>query len=49
MNSNFVGEASGVVDTIENLKVSDPTLIKVSDERIVEFYTGKDEIVSALD
>ena len=48
MNSNFVGEASGVVDTIENLKVSDPTLIKVSGERIVEFYTGKDEIVSAL-
>ena len=48
MNSNFVGEASGVVDTIENLKVSDPTLIKVSSEKIVEFYTGKDEIVSAL-
>jgi len=48
MNSNFIGEASGIVDTIENLKVSDPTLIKVSSERIVEFYAGKDEIVSAL-
>ena len=48
MNSNFVGEVSGIVESIENLKVSDPTLIKVSSERIVEFYTGKDEIVSAL-
>ena len=48
MNSNFVAEASGIVDSIENLKVSDPTLIKVSSEKIVEFYTGKDEIVSAL-
>jgi len=48
MNSNFVGEVSGIVDGIENLKVTDPTLIKVLDERIIEFYTGKEEIVSAF-
>ena len=45
-NANFIGEPSGVVDTIENLKVSDPTVIKVSSERIVSFYSGIDEIKS---
>lgn len=45
-NANFIGEPSGVVDTIENLKVSDPTIIKVSSERIVSFYSGIDEIKS---
>lgn len=47
-NSNFIGEPSGVVGSIEELKVSDPTLIKVSSESIVEFYAGKDEIIMAL-
>ena len=47
-NSNYVGESSGIVDDINNLKVSDPTLIKVSSETIVEFYSGKDEITAAL-
>lgn len=45
-NANYIGEPSGVVDTIENLKVSDPTVIKVSSERIVSFYSGIDEIKS---
>jgi hypothetical protein len=47
-NNNFIGEPSGIVGNIEQLKVSDPTLIKVSSESIVEFYAGKDEIVSAF-
>ncbi len=47
-NSNFVGDASGIVDNIEDLKVTDPTVVKVSDEKIVEFYSGKEEIVAAL-
>lgn len=47
-NSNFVGEPSGVVDSINNLKVSNPTVIKVSSEKIVAFYNGKEEIKIAL-
>jgi len=48
-NSNFVGEPSGIVDSIDNLKVKDMTLIKVSSEKIVEYYSGSDEITIALD
>ena len=47
-NSNFIGEPSGLVDKIEDLKVSDPTIIKVSSEKIVEFYSGKDQIQMLL-
>lgn len=47
-NSNFVGEPSGIVDDINNLKVKDPTLIKVSSEEIVAFYSGSTEIIVAL-
>lgn len=48
-NSNFVGDPSGIVDNINDLKVSNPTLIKVSSEKIVEFYSGADEIKIALE
>lgn len=41
-NSNFIGEPSGVVDTIDNLKVSNPTVIKVSSEKITSFYSGEE-------
>ena len=41
-NANFIGEPSGVVDTIDNLKVSDPTVIKVSSGKIVAFYNGEE-------
>ena len=47
-NTNYVGEPSGVVDDIESLKVSNPTLIKVSFGRMVAFYSGTEEITSAL-
>lgn len=47
-NSNFIGEPSGIVDEIENLKVTDPTVIKVSSEKIVSFYSGTEEITSSL-
>ena len=47
-NSNFVGEPSGVVSDINDLKVSNPTVIKVSSEQIVAFYSGAEEITSAL-
>lgn len=47
-NSNFIGEPSGIVANIIELKVSNPTVIKVSSEKIVEFYSGTDEINIAL-
>ena len=47
-NANFVGEPSGVVEDINSLKVSNPTVIKVSSEKIVAFYNGSDEIEIAL-
>ena len=47
-NSNFVGEPSGIVENINDLKVSNPTIIKVSYEKITELYSGKDEILVAF-
>lgn len=43
-NTNFVGEPSGIVSSIENLKVSAPTVIKVSSGAIIAFYNGSEEI-----
>ena len=48
-NSNFVGEPSGIVEDIDSLKVSNPTLIKVSSEKIIAFYNGAEEIKIALE
>lgn len=47
-NNNYVGEPSGIVDSIEDLKVENPTIIKVSSEKIVEFYSGAEEITNAF-
>lgn len=47
-NSNFIGEPSGVVESIDNLKVSNPTIIKVSSEKIISFTSGKEEIEATL-
>lgn len=45
-NSNFIGEPSGIVSSIDELKVSDPTVIKVDSEKIIAFYSGESEIES---
>ena len=47
-NSNFIGEESGIVENISDLKVSDPTVIKVVGEKIVEFYGGSEDIKTNL-
>lgn len=47
-NSNFVGTPSGIVENISDLKVTDPTVIKVVSEKITQFYSGKTEIEVAL-
>ena len=48
-NSNYVGEVSGIVDDISELRVISPTIIKVSNGRIIEFYSGSEEVNSILD
>ena len=48
-NSNFVGEPSGIVENINDLKVSNPTVIKVTSEKITGFYNGAEEIKIALE
>lgn len=47
-NSNFVGEPSGVVNNISDLKVKSPTVIKVESESIVAFFSGSEEIKIGL-
>lgn len=48
-NSNYIGEPSGVVKKLKDLKVSSPTLVKVESGKIKEFYSGADKIRKALD
>ena len=47
-NDNLVGEPSGVVSDISQLKVSDPTIIKVVSSTITEFYNGIEQIEATL-
>lgn len=47
-NSNYVGDVSGIVDDISELRVISPTIIKVSNGRIIEFYSGSEEVNSIL-
>ena len=47
-NSNLIGEPSGVVSDISQLKVSDPTIIKVVSSTITEFYNGVEQIEATL-
>ena len=48
-NTNFVGDPSGVTSDINNLKVSNPTVVKVVSEQMTEFYTGKEEIKNIVE
>ena len=47
-NSNIVGDPSGVVSDISELKVADPTVIKVVNSTITEYYTGVEQITTTL-
>lgn len=47
-NGNLLGEPSGVVSDISQLKVSDPTVIKVVSSAITEYYNGVEQITNAL-
>lgn len=47
-NSNLIGEPSGEVSDISQLKVSDPTIIKVVSSTITEFYNGIEQIKATL-
>ena len=45
-NSNFIGDNSGIVSDINDLKVSNPTIIKVVNGDITNIYSGANEINS---
>lgn len=47
-NSNYIGEVSGIVEDISDLRVTDPTVIKVVSSNITEFYGGVEEIKNNL-
>lgn len=47
-NANIVGDPSGVVSDISELKVADPTVIKVVNGTITEYYTGVEQITTTL-
>jgi len=47
-NSNYIGEPSGIVEDISDLKVQNNTVIKVVSEKIEAFYNGSEEIKIAL-
>lgn len=47
-NTNYIGEVNKNAKTIEELKVKDPTVIKVESEEIVAFYSGTEEIKIGL-
>ena len=47
-NSNFVGEPSGKVEDISNLKVQSPTVIRVENGDITNYYNGSEEIKIGL-
>lgn len=47
-NSRFVGEPSGIVSNIEDLRVENPTIMKVVSGNIKELYSGSEEIKIAF-
>lgn len=51
LNQNYVTEESGnkSATSIDNLKVKNPTLIKITNDKIVEYYEDVDPILSYLE
>lgn len=47
-NSNYIGENSGIVDNIDDLKVKEVAVIKVSSSKIVSYYGSLEEIKTYL-
>ena len=50
LNSNYVDENTGnkKVSSIDDLKVKNPTIIKVDNDKVVSYYEGVDEISNFL-
>ena len=51
LNSNYVTEDKGnkKVNDLGGLKVKNPTLIKIDNDKVVGYYEGKDDILEFLD
>ena len=50
LNKNYVTDSSGNRDVkeIRNLKVKNPTLIKIEDDSVIEYHEGVDDIVNFI-
>lgn len=50
LNSNYVDDNGGNknVDSIDNLKVKNPTIIKIDNDKVVSYYEGVDAISNFL-
>ena len=48
LNKNYVTEETGNKNatSIDDLKVKSPTVVKISDDKVVGYYEGRDEIIS---
>ena len=48
LNKNYVTEETGNrnATSIDDLKVKSPTVVKISDDKVVGYYEGRDEIIS---
>ena len=52
LNSNYITEeevGNNTADSIDNLKVINPTLIKISGDTILEYHETKDNVISYLE
>ena len=50
LNSNFITEENGNknVTSIDNLKVKDPTLIEITNDKVTKYFEGASEIINFL-
>ena len=46
MNSNYIGDVDKSVTTLEGLKISNPTLLKIENGKITMFLSGENEIIN---
>ena len=48
MNKAYISDKNNITDDLSELRVNDEVLFKIKDKKIVEFYIGSKDILSAL-
>lgn len=48
LNKNYIGEETVVAETLEELKLNDDALFKISNGKIERYFIGSEEIINAL-